>query len=179
MKTIKKLTIAFAISGFLFTSCTKTKKEKMEDKMEEVEDKMEDVGDDISNEFQEMKLKLENGTEVNYNMTDDGDLSFDDWDGFNILNKELRDIKALDYETTTARVENLNGTVMNLRNTIPAWLKNDEVMEDIENVEKEYNNVMTDTDKTEDNVKQNLEDLSEKFDDLREELNEIIEKLKK
>ena len=179
MKTIKTVTIALAISGLVFTSCDKTNKEKAEDKIEAVGNDMEEMGDDISNEFKKMQVKLEDGTFVNYNMAAENDVTFDDWDGFNILRKEFRDFEELDFETSETRVENLRGSIMNLRNTIPAWLKNESVMEDIDDIEQEYREFMEDTDKSEDNMKENLEEISEKFDDLREEINETIENLKK
>ena len=178
MRTIKKFTAILAITGVLFISCDKTTKEKVEDKTEEVEDKMEEISDEITAEYNEMKVELEDGTYVNYKMNKDGDISFDDWSGYNIANSELREIRQSAYVTTTSRLEALKGSIMSLRTSIPAWLKTEEVMEDIANVEKEYNKVMTDTDKSVDNVKQNIEDLDEKFDDLREELNETIEKYK-
>ena len=179
MKTIKKLTAILAITGMLFISCDKTTKEKVEDNTEEVENEMEEVSDEITAEYNEMKIDLEDGTSVNYKMNNAGDISFNEWSGYNISNSELREIRQSAYATSTARLEAMKGSIMSLRTSIPSWLKTDEVMDDIENVEKEYNNVMTDTDKSVDNVKQNIEDLDEKFDDLREELNEVIAKLKK
>ncbi|QOD59608.1 hypothetical protein H9I45_09560 [Polaribacter haliotis] len=183
MKTIKKLTAVLAITGLLFVSCDKTKKEKVEDKvdekMEQVENTMEEIGDDISEGFQEMKMKLEDGTEVNYKMDSDGSLAFDNWDGFTIANKELSDIENLDTDEVNTRIENLKGTIASLGNNIPAWLKTDEVMDDIKNIQKEYKNVVDNKNDEADKVKQNIEDLNEKFDDLREELNEVIAKYKK
>jgi len=178
MRTIKKLTAILAISGFLFISCDKTKKEKVEDKMEEVEDSMEDIGDDISDEFQKMQVKLENGTYVNYNSNTNGDLSFDDWEGFNSANEELRAIEDSNPNTFTTRIGDLSGTIANLGNNIPTWLKTDEVMDDIQNIQKEYKKLSDERNESEDKIEQNIEDLMEKFDDLREELNEIIEKYK-
>ena len=178
MKTLKKLTAILAISGFLFISCDNTKKEKVEDKMEEVEESMEDAGDDISDEFKEMQLELEDGTYVNYKANNDGDLSFNDWEGFNTANEELRAIEELDSKTYTTRIGDLNATITNLGNSIPAWLKTDEVMEDVENIQKEYKKLSDERNESEDKVEQNIEDLMEKFDDLREELNETIKKKK-
>ncbi|QTE24375.1 hypothetical protein [Polaribacter cellanae] len=183
MKTIKKLTTVLAITGLLFTSCNQTKKEKVKDKMEETmenaKDKMDEIGDDISEGFQEMKMKLEDGTEVNYKVDSNGTLAFDDWNGFTIANKELKDIENLDTDEVDKRIENLKGTIAELGNNIPKWLQTDEVKEDIKNVQKEYKNVIDNKNDAADKVKQNIEDLNEKFDDLREELNEIIAKYKK
>ncbi|QTD39008.1 hypothetical protein JL193_07085 [Polaribacter batillariae] len=179
MKTIKKLTAVLAITGLLFVSCDKTKKEKVEEKIEDVENKMEEIGDDISEEFKEMKLELEEGVSVNYKVDADGSLAFDDWNSFTIANKELKDIENLDTDEVNTRIENLKGTIANLGNNIPKWLQTDEVMEDIKDVQKEYKNVIDNKNAAADKVKQNIEDLNEKFDDLREELNEVIAKYKK
>ncbi|WP_435414313.1 hypothetical protein [Polaribacter aestuariivivens] len=179
MKTIKKITAVLAISGLLFVSCDNKKKEKVEDKMEEVEKKMDEIGDNISEEFQEMKLELEDGMSVNYKVDSDGTLAFDDWDAFTIANKELNDIEGLDPDEVNSRIEKLQGTIASLGNDIPKWLQTDEVKEDIKNVQKEYKNVIDNKNDATDKVKQNIEDLNEKFDDLREELNEVITKYKK
>ncbi|AOW18215.1 hypothetical protein LPB03_12485 [Polaribacter vadi] len=178
MKTIQKTIAILAISGFLFISCDKTKKEKVEDKMEEIEESMEDAGDDISDEFKKIQLKLEDGTYVNYSSNNSGDLSFDDWEGFNTANEELRAIEELDSKTYTTRIGDLSATIANLGNSIPAWLKTEEVMEDIEDIQKEYKKLSDERNESEDKIEQNIEDLMEKFDDLREELNETIEKYK-
>lgn len=158
MKVIKKMTAVLAITGLLFVSCDKAK-EKNED-------------------FKVMKIELADGNTVNYKMSTDGSLSFDDWDGFNTANNELREIENLDLETSTARIENLSGSIASLRGTIPSWLKNEEVMEDIDDIEEEYKKLLAEKNEPAKNVKQNLEELIEKFDDLREELQETIDKYK-
>ncbi|MDX6745761.1 hypothetical protein SHK09_03055 [Polaribacter sp. PL03] len=152
MKMIKKMTTVLAVTGLLFISCNTTNGEKTA-----------------------MKVKLPDGQFATYNLDSKGSLSFNDWDGFNSANKALVD---LEIETTPERIDNLNNTVSNLAATIPAWLKNEEVMEDIADVEEEYKKLLEEKNEPAKNVKQNLEELNEKFDDLREELNETIEKYK-
>lgn len=166
MKAIKKMTAVLAITGLLFISCDKATEKKS------------DMKTDMKVEVNTMKIKLANGQYVDYNLDANGSLSFNNWSGFNIANKELRDIAELNLETSTQRIENLNGTISNLGNTIPTWLKNEEVMEDIDDIQEEYKKLLKEKNEPAKNVKQNLEELIEKFDDLREELNETIAKYK-
>ncbi|TMM32426.1 hypothetical protein FDT66_02890 [Polaribacter aestuariivivens] len=153
MKTLKKITLSLAISGLLFTSCDKNSEK----------------------EAKTVEVKLENGQTVTYNINTNGLLSFDDWNEFNTANKELKDIENLNLETTTARISALGNSIASLENTIPSWLKTEEVLEDIDDVQKDYQKLLKEKNEPVKNVKQNLEELIEKFDDLREELNETIE----
>lgn len=156
MKTIKKITTVLAITGLLFVSC-----DKKSDK-----------------EYKTMEIQLADGQSVNYKVTNTGSLAFNNWEGFNTANNDLREIEDLDLEITSEKIESLKGNIASLESTIPSWLKNEEVMEDIEDVEEEYMTLLKEKDEPSKNVKQNLEELNEKFDDLREELNETIEKYK-
>ncbi|WP_299671222.1 hypothetical protein [uncultured Polaribacter sp.] len=173
MKTIKKFTTVLAIASLLFVSCDKAKEKKTDMNSSDTNTT------EMSIEAKKMKVKIADGQYGSYNVDVYGDLSFDDWDGFNIANKELRDIENLELNTTTQRIENLNGTIANLGNSIPVWLRNEEVMEDVDDVQEEYRKLLKEKDEPMKNVKQNLEELIEKFDDLREELNETIAKYKK
>lgn len=157
MKAIKKITTIVAIISLLLVSCNKSEK---------------------GLEFKKMEIKLADGQVVNYKVNKKGSLSFSNWASFNMVDKELVDIANLKLEANTERIEGLNGTISNLGNTIPAWLKNEEVMEDIDDVKQEYSKLLKEKNEPVKNVKQNLEELIEKFDDLREELNETIEKYK-
>ncbi|QOD60165.1 hypothetical protein H9I45_12550 [Polaribacter haliotis] len=159
MKTIKKITAVLALLAVLFTSCSDTKK--------------------TNEAFKTVKIELADGNTVNYKLGTTGTLSFDDWKGYNTINSELYEIERMDLVATTAKIEEMQASIANLGNTIPAWLRTEEVLEDIDDVQEEYQKLLKEKNEPVKNVKQNLEELIEKFDDLREELNETIDKYKK
>ena len=168
MNTIKKFTSILAIASLVFVSCDKAK-EKNTDEVKVVT---------TTDNFETFTIKLEDGNTVTYNKNKEGVLRFNDWDGFNIANQEMTAIENMSFNTTKQRLEDLRGTILNLENTIPAWLKTEEVMEDIADIKEEYNKLYNERNEPVKNVKQNWEELSEKFDDLREELNETLDKFK-
>ena len=169
MKTIKKLTSIFAIASLIFISCDNKKEKKVDDEV---------VIETSTNNAKTYTVSLDDGTKVTYYKDNYGVLTFNDWDGFNVANKEMTAIENMSYNTTKQRLEDLRGTVLGLENSIPAWLRTEEVMEDIADVKEEYNKLYNERNEPVKNVRQNWEELSEKFDDLREELNETLEKFK-
>ncbi|WP_299063152.1 hypothetical protein [uncultured Polaribacter sp.] len=153
MKIIKKFTAVLTVTGLLFMSCNKT----------------------TDTEYKTMEIKIADGQTVEYKVDSEGHLAFNDWDVFNDANRELMEIEERDLAVNPEIIEGLNNSVNNLGNTIPSWLKTEEVLEDIEDVQEEYKKLLDERNEPAKNVKQNLEELNEKFDDLREELNETIE----
>ena len=146
MKTIQKLIFTMAITTLLFASCNSTKS---------------------------TRIKLDNGEFVEFSK-DKGYLSFKDWDSFNSVNQEMHTNKNADIQSKTNRLEGLKVNIGNLQNTIPYWLKTEEVLEDIDDVQEEFKKLIKEKNEPTKNVEQNLEEFTEKFDDLREELNETI-----
>ncbi|MFD2530049.1 MULTISPECIES: hypothetical protein [Polaribacter] len=153
MKIIKKFTAVLTVTGLLFMSCNNA----------------------TDTEYKTMEIKIADGQTVEYKVDSEGHLAFNDWDGFNDANRELMEIEERDLAVNSEIIEGLNNSVNNLGNTIPAWLKTEEVLEDIDDVQEEYKKLLDERNEPAKNVKQNLEELNEKFDDLREELNETIE----
>ncbi len=149
MKIFKKFTAIVAITSFLLVSCNTKEKE--------------------------YNLTLNDGTEVFYISNDESAISINGWSEFNAINKNLLNLKDKDYNITIQSLEDLNGSITNLANTIPASLKTEEVLEDIRDVQEEYTKLINEKNAPLKNVKQNIEELVEKFDDLREELNETVE----
>lgn len=146
MKTIQKLLFTIAFTTLLFAACNSTKS---------------------------TKIKLDNGEFAEFS-NEEGYLSFKEWGSFNSVNQEMHTNKNVDIQSKTNRLESLKVDVDNLQNTIPTWLKTEEVLEDIDDVQEEFKKLIKEKNEPTKNVEQNFEEFTEKFDDLREELNETI-----
>ena len=59
--------------------------------------------------------------------------------------------------------------------TIPNWIKTEDILEEIAEIEQEYETLLSEKDKSTKKIRENWEDLSDNFDSLREELNETID----
>jgi DNA repair exonuclease SbcCD ATPase subunit len=164
----------------MFVSCNNAKKNATEyttDKIEiiEVEKDNLDVDEvELETEMRTRTYKIKEQTPIVYNLDENGIAGFDDWADYTVINYELTDIRRTKYVTTAKRIRNMNYRVANLGNTIPSWLKTEEVMEDVADVQKEYLELIKESNAPEKEVKENLEELSEKFDDLKEELDETV-----
>ena len=104
MKFIKKITAILIITSLLLLSCDKKEKE--------------------------YNLTLNDGTEVFYNSNDESAISVISWSEFNTINKSLLNLKDKDYNITIKSLEDLNGSITNLANTVPSSLKTEEVLEE-------------------------------------------------
>ena len=112
MKLFNKITAIFAITSFLLVSCNTKEKE--------------------------YNLTLNDGTEVFYISNDENAISISGWNEFNAINKNLLNLKDKDYNITIQSLEDLNGSITNLANTIPSSLKTEEVLEDIRDVQEAH-----------------------------------------
>lgn len=126
------------------------------------------------NELRTRTYRMNDGTAIVYDLDMNGIQGFKDWEDFNQVNLEFATIKRANYVTTQDRLQSMNFRVANLRNTIPAYLKTEEVMEDVADIQKEYLELISDADASEKEVRENLEELNEQFDDLKEELDETL-----
>lgn len=188
MKTIKMKSIqlfsTLMLSLFLIASCNNVKKtdSDAENNMEEIveveKDNMDVDGEMTpkNNEVKTVTYKMKAQEPIVYNLDTNGIAGFKDWKDFTVVNFELAEIERANYTTTNQRIRNMNFRVANLSNTIPAWLKTEEVMEDVADVQSEYLELIKESNASENEIKENLEELSEKFDDLKEELNETVAK---
>lgn len=181
MKSIQ-LFSTLMLSLFLIVSCNNVKKtdSDVENEMEEiveVEKDNIDVDGEMTpknNEVKTVTYKMKAQEPIVYNLDTNGIAGFKDWKDFTVVNFELAEIERANYITTAQRIRNMNFRVANLSNTIPAWLKTEEVMEDVADVQSEYLELIKESNASENEIKENLEELSEKFDDLKEELNETV-----
>ena len=186
-KNIRIVAIALITSSFMFVSCDKNSKKAVDNVGEtteivEVEVETSTDGDneldveerEIEKEIRTRTYKMKDGTNIVYNFDTKGIVGFDDWSDYTVVNAELEGFRRAKYVTTPDRVKNLNYRIANLGNTIPTWLKTEEVMEDVADIQKEYLELIKEGDASEKEMRENLEELSEKFDDLKEELDETV-----
>tara|TARA_R110002012_G_scaffold283145_1_gene473300 strand:+ start:368 stop:1057 length:690 start_codon:yes stop_codon:yes gene_type:complete len=182
MKTTKFLTAAIIVSGLTFTACGNDKKETT-DTMESNETEMYQSDLEANNQSEmenpaqvimTRQYAMNDGTKINYDLNEEGVTGFEAWEPFNTLSYEIREINNVDLVVTNERINSWNGTIMNLDKTIPSWLKTEEVMEDVADIQKEYKELVAELNAPEKERKENLEELTEQFDDLREELTETI-----
>lgn len=189
INSIKLVALALTASSFMFFSCDNAKKNTTENKeMSEVikteKDNLEVEKEIAEGDIDRMNMKegevltrsykMKEKTPIVYNLDANGIAGFDDWKDFTVVNYELSEMRKANYVNTDQRLRNMNYRIANLGNTIPSWLKTEEVMEDVADIQKEYLELIEDTNASENEVKENLEELSEKFDDLKEELDETV-----
>jgi uncharacterized protein (DUF885 family) len=189
MKSIKLFATALTVTSFMMVSCDVKKENTNEEEVieiVEVEKDNIDVDVDMDSDMNTKKLadvevktrtyKMREKQEpIVYDLDANGIAGFDDWRDYTVVNYELAEIRKAKYITTAQRVKNMNYRIANLGNSIPAWLKTEEVMEDVADVQKEYLELIEDADASENEMKENLEELTEKFDDLKEELDETVQ----
>ena len=188
---VNVLLFVFLAVTLAFTSCDENKKEIADNteteivtdanldsdtETEEIEEKEESktYNNIPENEVRTRTYKMKEAQPLVYNVDAYGIAGFDDWSDYTVVNYELADMKRNNFITTKDRISLMNYRVANLSNTIPSWLKTEEVMEDVADIQKEYLELIKDTDASENEIKENLEELSEKFDDLKEELDETV-----
>ncbi|QTD36684.1 hypothetical protein JL193_11090 [Polaribacter batillariae] len=185
MNSIKLLVTAFTFSSFMFVSCdtgnkktSNTKEEISEDIASTIEN-MEEVAEEMEEEVKTRSYKMKDGTSITYNLDSKGIVGFDDWADYTVINYELADIKKAKNSTTAQRIRNMNYRIANLGNTIPIWLRTEEVEKGVAEVQKKYKELIDNTDASEEVMKENFEAFSEKFDNLKEELDETVKEYTK
>ncbi|MCG1034848.1 hypothetical protein [Polaribacter sargassicola] len=168
----KTLAITLTVFSLAFVSCNKVKNKTSETK-EEVA-KLIDEHTEEKDAVKTHKYTMKDGRTIIYDINAKGIVGFDDWSNYTEVNAELESFKDKEYITVEKNVINLNDRMENLANTIPEWLKTEEVLEDVEAVQEEYRELVDDNEDTESEVEKNLEALSDKFDELKETLDETV-----
>lgn len=183
INSIRLFVTALTVSSFMLVSCDNGKKKTTEvteiEMIEMKSDTNEKAEIEIEEEVKTRTYRMKDGTALVYNLDAKGIVGFDDWSNFTIVNSELAEMRKTKFVTTAQRIRNMNFRIANLGNTIPAWLKTEEVMEDVADIQKEYLELIEDPNASENERQENLEELSEKFDDLKEELDEAVKEYTK
>lgn len=125
-------------------------------------------------EIKTRTYKMKDGSTISYYLDAKGIAGFEDWKDFTIVNTELAKVSNTNFVTTSEKLNRLNYKVANLRNSIPAYLKTEEVMEDVADIQKEYLELISEKNASEKEIIENLEEFNEQFDDLKEELDETL-----
>ena len=187
MKNLKITLSALALSGLALTSCMDEKKSKDAD-MDKVEmnaqkenkSKMEGSHSDAEKMMAHKKgnkMRSKDGKVVERSMNVDVNaMQISGWSGFNTLSVEMKNLEGADLNTMKAALPNFKNTIASLQSTRPEWMMTEEITEDIEDVQKEYNEYIKEQNSKEKNVKENIEELNEAYDDLVEEINETFDK---
>lgn len=193
MKTVKMKTTKFFIAplfaaAIIITSCkNESSKEINDNSIGEIKNSAK-YNDAISNNDLAMNKEADNtesfvkstsflnknGEKIAYHLDESGVIHLDDWRSFSTLESEMAIMKNLDFKITNKAINDLEGIVTSLKQTIPDWLMTDEVMEDIDDVQKEYQELLIEINANEKERVENLEELSEQLDDLQEEINETV-----
>ena len=190
INSFKLFATALTVSSFMLVSCDTDKKKTTELNSNNQDTELviskeistenaEEMEKELSAEVKTRTYKMKDGTALVYNLDARGIAGFDDWSNFTIVNSELAEMRKTRFLTTDQRIRNMNFRIANLANTIPKWLRTEEVLEDVADVQKEYLELIEDPNASEDERKENLEELSEQFDDLKEELGEAVEEYTK
>lgn len=112
-----------------------------------------------------------NGTDKTIN--DTGTVGISGWEAYNELSAGMTSLDGADFIVTKNTIKHIGNAVNTLGTTRPDWMNTEEINEDIEDVQKEYGELITGTQNwNEKEYKENLEELAEKYEDLREEADE-------
>lgn len=190
MKNLKNAIGLLTITGLLFTSCMDDKKNNqsnMTDSETSQDAKLEANSKAMSSNSDKMMIN-KNVSDGNTTTTKSGDvvtrsintkvnaMQISGWDGFNKLSIQMKKIEDADFNTKSAAIPNMGSIIASLQNTRPDWMKTEEITEDIEDVQKEYNEYIKEQNGKEKRNVRNLEELNEAYDDLVEEINETFDK---
>jgi len=98
------------------------------------------------------------------------------WSGFNTLSKEMKKLEGANLATMKTTLPKFANTIASLKTTRPDWMKTEEIGEDIEDLQKEYKELMSKNNTNDRKYGRDLEELNEAYDDLVEEINETFDK---
>ncbi|MEL0644665.1 hypothetical protein V6251_09745 [Olleya sp. Ti.3.14] len=191
MTNLKNVIGLTVITGLLVTSCMDDKKNNQSD-ITDSETNQEVTLEANSNAMYSNSDKLvannKNRSDGNTATTKTGNvvtrsvntkvnaMQISGWDGFNKLSIEMKKIEGADFNTKSAAIPNMGSIIASLQSTRPDWMKTEEITEDIEDVQKEYNEYIKEQNGKEKRNVRNLEELNEAYDDLVEEINETFDK---
>ncbi|WP_452222926.1 hypothetical protein [Lacinutrix chionoecetis] len=187
MKNLKISIAVLALSGFAFTSCMDEKKsDKTEAEKMEMNSEMENNSDDktraMNNDTEEMmasniRMTSKDGKIVERSMNNDVKaMQISGWESFNTLSVEMKKLEGMDMMKMKTAMPNFANTIATLNTTRPEWMMTEEISEDVEDLQKEYNELIADKTADTEEYRENLEEVNEAYDDLVEEINETFDK---
>lgn len=180
MNSIKILSTSLALAGLTLMSCGNDKNKATDNEAEtetenvessyEKSEKAEEV-----NEIKTRQYAMADGDEFTYRYDNEGAISLNNWNDYNTVTLKMAEIEDADFVVTFEDLNGLEYSILNLSESIPSWLRTEEVMEDIADIQKEYKELIAEQNASESERQENLEELNEQFADLREELAETVE----
>lgn len=120
-------------------------------------------------------VELNNGEKQIVRKDDYGTYSFSNWNSYNIININVHRAEDIDYKTSRDKIHYLNEHMSNLQETIPNWLKTEDILEDVKDVQEKYKILLKESGESTAKVRENWQMLTENFNDLREDLSDIVE----
>lgn len=184
MKNLKITVAAIAISGLAFTSCMNDKKSKDADadNMEMNTELNTETNTNITlSEKGEMmasnnKVVSKDGITVERSMNNDVKaMQISGWNSFNDLSIEMKKLEGADFAKMKTTLPNISSTIAALNTNRPDWMMTEEIREDVEDLQKEYNEFVEERNGKEKEVNENIEEVNEAYADLVEEINETFD----
>jgi len=191
MKNLKITVLTLALSGLAFTSCKDDKENNSREIVEvemssEMDSKLKQEAEDktrsansVSNKAMASinKVTTKDGITVERSINNTVNaMQISGWSGFNTLSIEMKKLEGADFKTIKAALPSVASTINSLNTTRPDWMKTEEISEDIEDLQKEYKELMSKDNTNDRKYKRDLEELNEAYDDLVEEINETFDK---
>ena len=103
-----------------------------------------------------------------------GVVGISNWEAFNKLSARMYELEGASYYTTIKVINELKPIVAMLEPTKPMWMNTEEINEDIEDFEKEFNELTAQKTADSGEFRENLEEIVEQYEDLREEAHEVF-----
>ncbi|WP_124980965.1 hypothetical protein [Nonlabens xiamenensis] len=114
--------------------------------------------------------------DVDDDLEDTGIVGVSDWESFNTLSEHVYMLEGKTLNETMVIIPQMRENIMLLDDTLPMWMWTESVMEDVQDVQKEYIELMKGTKMDTSEFKENLEEVIEQYEDLREEVGETVKK---
>ena len=74
--------------------------------------------------------------------------SFSNWNAYNVANTQIHQVENNKFNSSPKRIVNLEKSISNLSATIPNWIKTEDILEEIAEIEQEYETLLSEKDKS-------------------------------
>ena len=175
MKNFKTIFLALSFLGLVFTSCMDEKSEKKDTDQTEINSELKNNTEKNINNDEKMMVSNNNSMAIRTTNNDVKAMQISGWSSFNELSIEMKKLENADFSKMKTTLPMFEKTIASLNSTRPEWMMTEEIREDVEDVQKEYNELIADKNAGEKEYKENIEELNEAYDDLVEEINETFD----
>ncbi|MHB0754837.1 hypothetical protein [Polaribacter sp. M15] len=155
MNKIKLLTVVLIV---VFSSCSTKKQDKA-------------IFLDNPNVF---RIELENGEKEIVKKNYEDDFIFEDWNAYNMVHTQLSLMKNEEYKISKNRIIYLKKFINNLSTTMPNWLQNTSVNQEIDDVETQFDTLIEQLDESTQVIRANCRELNQEFNELQKEVKNTV-----